>query len=617
MIKPRTVGVREFEAPEPGPGEVAVRTLYSGISAGTELTTYRGTNPYLEKHWDAEAALFLPGQATFSYPIDVWGYSEVGEIAALGADTTGLEVGELVWGMWCHRSSAVLPAERLVGHRLPESVDPVVGTFARVGAVALNAVLAAGACIGETAVVFGQGVIGLLATQLLVGQGVEVVAIDMVPYRLELAGKFGATPLSAATGDLGVAVRDLTAGRGADRVIELTGAYPALHQAIRIAGVDGTVVAAGFYQGPATALVLGEEFHHNRVTLVSSQIGSLPPALRGRWSRERLHETVIRLCAGGRLDPLPLVTHLIPARRAAEAYELIDKPPADLLQVILDFRPPKNHERAIMNQTVRLAVQEQYLRGESMIEKWHHAQTLGFDAIELRGAGEGRFAARLPELREAAAAGVPMPTVCVEMLHFVGDFDAAKRRDAIEQMKAQLSVMAEIGGRLAMTPASYGMFSTRLPPFVSPRSIADDHAVLIEGFGELAAHAEQVEVVIALEPLNRYENHMINTLAQAAALCAEIGSPWFGIAADTYHMNIEEADPIKALFESAEWIRHIQLSDSNRLEPTAGHIDWSMMLAAIAAIDYADELAYECRLSGELDDVLPVSVRRIRQLAWS
>src|SRR6478735_2205644 len=270
-----------------------------------------------------------------------------------------------------------------------------------------------------------------------------------------------------------------------------------------------------------------------------------------------------------------------------------------------------------MNQTVRLAVQEQYLRGDDLLAKWDHAQALGFDAIELRGAGDGRFAARLPELKRAATAGVPMPTVCVEMLHFVGDFDDALRRDALTQMKSQLSVMAEIGGRLAMTPASYGMFSTRLPPFVSPRSVEDDHAALVEGFGELAAHAESVGVVIALEPLNRYENHMINTLGQAAALCAEIGSPWFGIAADTYHMNIEEADPIKALFESAEWIRHIQLSDSNRLEPTAGHIDWSMMLAAIAAIDYADELAYECRLSGELDDVLPVSVRRIRQLAWS
>jgi sugar phosphate isomerase/epimerase len=82
-------------------------------------------------------------------------------------------------------------------------------------------------------------------------------------------------------------------------------------------------------------------------------------------------------------------------------------------------------------------------------------------------------------------------------------------------------------------------------------------------------------------------------------------------------MNIEEADPIKALFEASGWIRHIQLSDSNRLEPTAGHIDRSMTLAAIAASGYTGELAYECRLSGEVDEVLPVSVQRIRQLAWS
>ena len=73
-----------------------------------------------------------------------------------------------------------------------------------------------------------------------------------------------------------------------------------------------------------------------------------------------------------------------------------------------------------------------------------------------------------------------MPTVCVEMLHFVGDFDADRRADALAQLKQQLEVMAEIGGRLAMTPASYGMFSTRLPPFVSPRSAADDTEVLVE-----------------------------------------------------------------------------------------------------------------------------------------
>jgi 2-desacetyl-2-hydroxyethyl bacteriochlorophyllide A dehydrogenase len=340
LVEPRVVGLREYPTLEPGAGEVRVRTLYSGISAGTELATYRGTNPYLEKHWDAEAGLFLPGQSTFSYPVDVWGYSEVGEIDALGDGAIEFQNGQVVWGMWCHRSSAVLPAERLVGHGLPANVDPLVGTFARVGAVALNAVLASGARIGESAVVFGQGVIGLLATQLLVAQGVEVFAVDIVPNRLELAKEFGAMPLSAAEGDLAVVIQDLTQGRCADRVIELTGAYPALHQAIRVAGVDGTVVAAGFYQGPATAIALGEEFHHNRVTLVSSQIGSLPLALRDRWSRERLHQTVIKLCAAGRLDPMPLVTHVIPAKRAAEAYALVDKPPPDLLQVILDFREP-------------------------------------------------------------------------------------------------------------------------------------------------------------------------------------------------------------------------------------------------------------------------------------
>jgi sugar phosphate isomerase/epimerase len=266
---------------------------------------------------------------------------------------------------------------------------------------------------------------------------------------------------------------------------------------------------------------------------------------------------------------------------------------------------------------IRLAVQEQYLQGETMIAKWEHAQRLGFDAIELRGAGDLAFEARLPDLKAAAAAGVPMPTVCVEMLHFVGDFDADKRADALRQMSSQLSVMADIGGRLAMTPASYGMFSTRLPPFISPRSEAEDHDILVDAFGQLAEHAEREGVVIALEPLNRYENHMINTLAQAKALCEEVGSAHFGIAADTYHMNIEETDPLQSFVDARPWLKHVQLSDSNRLEPGAGHLDWSALLNAVWAIGYAEEQAFECRLSGPADEVLPVAVTRLRQLAWA
>ena len=92
-----------------------------------------------------------------------------------------------MWGIWGHRSHAVLPADRLAGHQLPEGLDPIVGTFDRVGAVALNAVLATGACVGESVAVFGLGVIGLLATQLLMAQGNDVLAVDTMPHRLELA----------------------------------------------------------------------------------------------------------------------------------------------------------------------------------------------------------------------------------------------------------------------------------------------------------------------------------------------------------------------------------------------------------------------------------------------
>lgn len=337
LSAPRAVGVREFPRPDPGPLEVRVRTRYSGISAGTELATYRGTNPYLEKNWNPELALFTSGGSTFTYPVDVWGYSEVGEVEAVGPGVEALAVGDLVWGIWGHRSHAVLPADRLRGHRMPAGLDPIVGTFDRVGAVALNTVLASGACIGETAAVFGLGVIGLLTTQILLSAGVEVLAVDTMPSRLRLAERFGATPVPATDGDVALVMREHTGGRGPDRVIELTGAYPALQQAIRTAGVGGTVVAAGFYQGPATALSLGEEFHHNRVSLVGSQIGALPPRLRDHWSRERLHETVMNLCAAGRIDPSPLVSHVIDATDAASAYALLDRPPPELLQVILDF----------------------------------------------------------------------------------------------------------------------------------------------------------------------------------------------------------------------------------------------------------------------------------------
>ena len=147
------------------PGSVRVRTWFSGISAGTELTAYRGSNPYLTGTWDPDRRLFIEGEPTFGYPVDGWGYSEVGEVVEVADGVVSPAVGDVVHGIWGHRSEAVLPAAN-VAHRVWTADDAISGTFARVGSIALNAVLAADTRLGDRLAVFGQGVIGLLATRL-------------------------------------------------------------------------------------------------------------------------------------------------------------------------------------------------------------------------------------------------------------------------------------------------------------------------------------------------------------------------------------------------------------------------------------------------------------------
>jgi sugar phosphate isomerase/epimerase len=247
----------------------------------------------------------------------------------------------------------------------------------------------------------------------------------------------------------------------------------------------------------------------------------------------------------------------------------------------------------------RFACQEQLLPGDTLERKWEFAVGAGYEAIELRGKGSFAFRARLPELRRAARAGVVMPTVCVEMTHFFAAFDEELRADAIAQMKSQLSVIAEIGGRGAMTPASYGMFSRRLPPFEPPRSAEADRDVLLAGLTELGEHAASEGVQLYLEPLNRYEDHMVNRLGQAAELLAETGLDAERVAADTYHMNIEEDDLPSALVAIAPYLGHVHVSESNRFQPGTGHLDWPAMLGALSAIGYDGYLTLECRLRGE------------------
>jgi len=344
---PRSVDVTDVQVPELQPGQVRVRTLASGISAGTELTAYRGTNPNMTSRWDPDLRLFLGAaqQTATVYPLVGWGYSEVGEIVETTAESGGDRpsssglpgLGDLVWGVWGHCSEAVLPIERLRGHRLPDGLDPVVSCFVRVGAIALNAVLAAGAGLGETLVIVGQGVIGLLATSFASQTGARIIAVDGVEGRRTLARELGASETFGPGPEVALAIRELTGGRGADVAIDLSGAYPALHESIRMVGPDGRVVASGFYQGDATALRLGEEFHHNRVEIVASQIGSVPAAKRARWDMARLQATVVDLISAGRPDVTRLVSHRFQVEQAAQAYALLDAQPASVLQVVFEF----------------------------------------------------------------------------------------------------------------------------------------------------------------------------------------------------------------------------------------------------------------------------------------
>lgn len=338
LTGPRDVRLEPCPVPQLAAGQVRVRTCYSGISAGTELTLYRGSNPRLHKAWDGDRRMFVdraPGQA---YPVAGFGYEEVGEIIEVAPDVVRRRPGDLVWGVWGHRAEAVLAADAV--SLLPPGLDPLTGVFARPGATALTTVLAGDLHLGDWVGVFGQGVIGLLATRLAVLSGARVVAVDRLPDRLAYADRYGARRTVNGRVDSAAEVLwSCSDGRGADVCLELSGTYPALHEAIRSTAPAGRVVAAGFYQGEGRGLALGEEFHHNRIQLVAAQVsGPAPvPASAGRWTGVRVARTFMDLVAERTVDPLPLVSHVVDASAVADALALLDRGDPTALQVVLRF----------------------------------------------------------------------------------------------------------------------------------------------------------------------------------------------------------------------------------------------------------------------------------------
>src|SRR5699024_10379343 len=147
------------------------------------------------KRWDEQNRLFVAGASTLDYPVNGWGYEEVGEVTTIGNSITALRVGDRIWGTWGHRSETVQTEERAAPRILPTDADPRIGIFSQIGAIALNVILDADIHVGETVAVFGLGVPGQLVAQLARLNGARVIAVDGIADRRATAERLGAHEL--------------------------------------------------------------------------------------------------------------------------------------------------------------------------------------------------------------------------------------------------------------------------------------------------------------------------------------------------------------------------------------------------------------------------------------
>jgi 2-desacetyl-2-hydroxyethyl bacteriochlorophyllide A dehydrogenase len=320
----RAVELREEKLRGTGPGEVRVRAVASGLSHGTEMLVFRGEVP-------ADLALDLPTLAgSYGFPIK-FGYASVGRVVEVGAGVA-LAPGDLVFVHHPHQQEYVVNASFAV--RLPPRLPPEYGVFLANCETALNVVLDAHPRFGEEVAVFGQGVVGLIVTQLLNLAGARVTAVEPIGLRRELALRCGAEEVVTPEEALArIATR--TNGRGADVVIEASGNARALQLAIDAAAFQAPVVVCSWYGSKPVSLDLGSRFHRARLRLVSSQVSQLDPALAPRWDRQRRLDTALSLL--GEIVIGPLITHRIPFASAAVAYELVDQRGDETVQVILTY----------------------------------------------------------------------------------------------------------------------------------------------------------------------------------------------------------------------------------------------------------------------------------------
>ncbi|WP_223593690.1 sugar phosphate isomerase/epimerase family protein [Neobacillus bataviensis] len=246
---------------------------------------------------------------------------------------------------------------------------------------------------------------------------------------------------------------------------------------------------------------------------------------------------------------------------------------------------------------MKLVIQDRPLFGNTFVEKLNRIASIGFDGLEIDG---DVLLARLNEIKMAIqSTGVPITSICGGYRGWIGDFERENREMALHDLEKILKCTAEIGAIGVVAPAAFGIFSHKLPPFKAPRTSEEDKQVLLESLFKINRIAEAEGTTLLLEPLNRYEDHMINTLDQAAELIREGNFHSIKIIADFFHMNMEEKNIVESIHNAKDLIWHVHLSDSNRLQPGLGHTDFVSAFRALRDIGYDESLAIDSPFVGD------------------
>jgi 2-desacetyl-2-hydroxyethyl bacteriochlorophyllide A dehydrogenase len=330
---PRQAHLRTVPLPSCGPRDVIVRSLSSTFKHGTEMMAYFGSSPFVTRTFDPKLRLFEPAPQPHLFYPRAMGNMVVGRIVGMGGELQDFRIGQHVFAWAPIADCHVLPADRVhpLGELTPEQalcIDPA--------SFALGARIDGAIGRSETVLVTGLGAIGLFAVQYCKEVGATVIAASAFASRRKLAARYGAAEVydPSSQADLACTIKEVMGG--VDAAIECSGNLTTLNHAIRAVRQCGRVVCVGFYQ--PGELNLGEEFFHNRLTLLASL-----PSLA--WSNPvrgeaALHANDLQAITAsdlreGKITPDGILDPIIRFEDAERAVALIADEPGRVVKVLL------------------------------------------------------------------------------------------------------------------------------------------------------------------------------------------------------------------------------------------------------------------------------------------